>query len=128
MAASLDALASRVEDMSVEQVEEAAVRVVSESGHVRGLEEITGVFNKDEVALILGMWGTQVPGVPSPERKERGQRYHLLQAAAKEIWHQQKNADGGDSRLQVPIPGRGINKSAVRNDQAGGGRRGSNYK
>ena len=36
MAASLDALASRVEDMSVEQVEEAAVRVVSESGHVRG--------------------------------------------------------------------------------------------
>ena len=34
MVASLDALASRVEDMSVEQVEEAAVRVVSESGHV----------------------------------------------------------------------------------------------
>ena len=53
MAASLDALASRVEDMSVEQVEEAAVRVVSESGRVRGLEEITGVFHKGEVALIL---------------------------------------------------------------------------
>ena len=53
MAASLDALASRVEDMSVEQVEEAAVRVVSESGHVRGLEEITRVFDKSEVALIL---------------------------------------------------------------------------
>ena len=53
MAASLDALASRVEDMSVEQVEEAAVRVVSETGHVRGMEEITGVFNKGEVALIL---------------------------------------------------------------------------
>ena len=53
MAASLDALASRVEDMLVEQVEEAAVRVVSESGHVRGLEEITGVFDKGEVALIL---------------------------------------------------------------------------
>ena len=34
MAASLDALASRVQDMSVEQVEEAAVRVVSESGHI----------------------------------------------------------------------------------------------
>ena len=34
MVASLDALASRVEDMSVEQVEEAAVRMVSESGHV----------------------------------------------------------------------------------------------
>ena len=53
MAASLDTLASRVEDMSVEQVEEAAVRVASETGHVRGLEEITGVFNKGEVALIL---------------------------------------------------------------------------
>ena len=53
MAASLDALASRVEDMSVEQVEEVAVRVVSETGHVRGLEEITGVFDKGEVALIL---------------------------------------------------------------------------
>ena len=53
MAASIDALASRVKDMSVEQVEEVAVRVVSESGHVQGLEEITGVFDKGEVALIL---------------------------------------------------------------------------
>ena len=53
MAASLDALVSRVEDMSVEQVEEAAVRVVSESGHVRGLAEITGVFDQSEVVLIL---------------------------------------------------------------------------
>ena len=53
MAASLDALASRVEDMSVEQVEEVAVRVVSETGHVGGMEEITGVFDKGEVALIL---------------------------------------------------------------------------
>ena len=53
MAASLDTLASRVEDMSVEQVEEAAVRVASETDHVRGLEEITGVFDKGEVALIL---------------------------------------------------------------------------
>ena len=53
MAASLDALASRVQDMSVEQVEEAVVRVVSESGHMRGLTEITNVFDKSEVALIL---------------------------------------------------------------------------
>ena len=74
------------------------------------------------------MWGVQVPGIPSPERKTKGQGYHLLQAATKEIWHKQKNADGGDSRLQVPIPGRGINKSAVHTNQAGGGRRGSNYK
>ena len=34
MAASIDALASRVKDMSVKQVEEAAVRVTSEVGHV----------------------------------------------------------------------------------------------
>ena len=73
------------------------------------------------------MWGTQVPGVPSPERKARGQRCHFLQAAAKEIRHKQKDADGSDSRLQVPIPGRGINKSTIRADQAGGGRRGSNH-
>ena len=53
MAASIDTLAARVKDTSVEQVEEAAVRVTSEVGHVRGLEEITGVFDKSEVALIL---------------------------------------------------------------------------
>ena len=128
MAASLDALASRVEDMSVEQVEEAAVRVVSESGHVRGLEEITGVFDKGEVALILACGVRKYQEYQVLKGKRGGQGYHLIQAAAKEIWHEQKNADGGDSRLQVQIPGRGINKSAVRTDQAGGGRRGSNYK
>ena len=53
MVASIDALATRVEDMLVEQVEEAAVRVTSEVGHIRGLEEITGAFNKSEAALIL---------------------------------------------------------------------------
>ena len=34
MAASIDALAARVEDMSVKQVEEVAVKVTSEVGHV----------------------------------------------------------------------------------------------
>ena len=53
MVASIDALAARVEDMSVEQVEEAAVKVTSEMGHVRGMEGITAVFDKSEVALIL---------------------------------------------------------------------------
>ena len=128
MVASLDALASRVEDMSVEQVEEVAVRVVSESGHVRGLEEITRVFDKGEVALILACGVRKYQEYQVLKGKTRGQGHHLLQAAAKEIWHKQKNADGGDSRLQVPIPGRGINKSAVRTNQAGGGRRGSNHK
>ena len=53
MAASINALATRVKDLSVEQVEEVAVRVTSEVGHVQGLEEITRVFDKSEVALIL---------------------------------------------------------------------------
>ena len=103
--------------MSVEQVEEAAVRVVSETGHVRGLEEITGVFDKGEVAVDPGMWGTQISGVPGLERKAGGQRHHLLQTAAKEVWNKQKNADGGGTRLQVPIPGRGINKSTIHASQ-----------
>ena len=41
MAASIDALAARVEVMTTEQVEEFAFRVMSEIGHVQGLEEIT---------------------------------------------------------------------------------------
>ena len=53
MAASVDALAARVEDMTIEQVEEAAVRVTSEMGHIRGLDEITNAFDKTEVGLIL---------------------------------------------------------------------------
>ena len=53
IAASIDTLAARVEDMLVKQVEEAAVRVTSEVGHMRGMEEITGVFDKSKVALIL---------------------------------------------------------------------------
>ena len=53
MAASVDALAVRVEDMTIEQVEEAAVRVTSEMGHIMGLEEITGTFDKSEIGLIL---------------------------------------------------------------------------
>ena len=53
MAASIDALAAWLEDMSAEQVEEAAVCVTSELGHIRGLEEITDVLDKTEVGLIL---------------------------------------------------------------------------
>ena len=70
----------------------------------------------------------QVSVVPGLERKAGGQRHHLLQAAAKEIWHKQKDTDGGGTRLQVPISRRGINKSTICADQAGGGRGGSNYK
>ena len=87
MAASLDALASRVEDMSVEQVEEVAVRVASETGHVRGLEEITGVFDKGEVALILACGVCRYQEYQALERKARGQGHHLVQTATKEVRH-----------------------------------------
>ena len=53
MAASVDALAMRVKDMTIEQVEEATVRVTSKMGHIRGLEEITNALDKSEVGLIL---------------------------------------------------------------------------
>ena len=128
MAASLDALASRVEDMSVEQVEEAAVRVVSESGHVQGLEEITGVFDKGEVALILACGVRKYQEYQALKGKREDKDVISYRQLQKKIWHKQKDADGSDSRLQVPIPGRGINKSTIRANQAGGGRRGSNYK
>ena len=67
------------------------------------------------------MWGTQVPGVSSLEREAGGQGHHLIQAATKEVRHKQKDTDGGDPGLQVPISRRGINKSAVRDDQTRGG-------
>ena len=44
MATLIDALAARVGDMNVEQVEEAAVVVTSDLGHIRGLNEITGLL------------------------------------------------------------------------------------
>ena len=58
MAASIDTFAALVEDMTVEQVEEAAIRVTSEIGHIRGMDKITGVFDKAKVGLILatGVW------------------------------------------------------------------------
>ena len=53
MAASVDGFVVQVEDVMVEQLEEDAVRVTSKMGHIRGLVEITGVFDKTEVGLIL---------------------------------------------------------------------------
>ena len=89
MAASLDTLASRVEDMSMEQVEEAAVRVVLETGHVRGLEEITGVFDKGEVVLILACGVRRYQEYQALKGKwEDKDIISYRQAAAKEIWHQ----------------------------------------
>ena len=127
MAASLDALASRVEDMSVQQVEEVAVRVVSESGHVRGLEEITRVFDKSEVALILAC------GV------RRYQEYQALKGKweDKDIisYRQLQKKFGTNKRTLMEViqgykyryPGTD-NKSTIRANQVGGGRRGPSHK
>ena len=39
--------------MSTNQVDQAATTVVTEMGHIHGLNEITQVFDKAEIALIL---------------------------------------------------------------------------
>ena len=128
MAASLDALASRVEDMSVEQVEEAAVRVVSESGHVRGLAEITGVFDKSEVALNLAC------GV------RRYQEYQALKGKREDkdiiSYRQLQKKFGTNKRTLMEVvqgykyryPGGISTKVPFTDNKAGGGRRSSNHK
>ena len=108
--------------MSVEQVEEVAVRVVSESGHVRGLEEITGVFDKGEVALILAC------GV------RRYQEYQALKGKQEDkdiiSYRQLQKKFGTNKRtLMEVVQGYkyGIQaaylRSAIHDNKAGGGRR-----
>ena len=41
--------------MTVEQVDQAAVAVVTEMGHIKGLNEITQAFDKAEIGLILAV-------------------------------------------------------------------------
>ena len=53
MASSVDTLAARVCDMTPEQVEDTAMVVTSEMGHVRGLKEIMDAFDKAEVGFLL---------------------------------------------------------------------------
>ena len=52
-AEAIDALAARVGEMTTDQASQAAATVVAEIGHVQGLHEITQVFNKAEMGLIL---------------------------------------------------------------------------
>ena len=49
----VDALAAHVGEMSTNQVDQASTAVVTEMGHICGLSEITQVFNKAEIGLIL---------------------------------------------------------------------------
>ena len=52
-AEAIDTLATQVGKMTTDQVSQAAATVVTYIGHVRGLHEITQVFDKAEVGLIL---------------------------------------------------------------------------
>ena len=52
-AKAVDALATRVGEMGSDQMDQAAMTVVTEMGHIRGLNEITQAFDKAEIGLIL---------------------------------------------------------------------------
>ena len=52
-AEAIDTLAAQVGEMMTDQVSQAAATVVTEVGHIRGLQEITQAFDKVEVGLIL---------------------------------------------------------------------------
>ena len=81
MAASLDALASRVEDMSVEQVEEAAVRVISEDKDIISYRQLQKKFgtNKRTLMEVVQGYKYRYPGGVSmkvpfvPTKSEEGE-------------------------------------------------------
>ena len=85
--------------MSVEQVIEAAVKVVSESGHVRGLAEITGVFDKSEVALILACGVRRYQEYQALKGKREDKDIISYRQLQKKFGTNKQNADGGGTRL-----------------------------
>ena len=52
-AEAVDALAVHVGEMSTDQLDQAATLVVTEMGHIRGLNKITQAFDRAEIGLIL---------------------------------------------------------------------------
>ena len=55
MAVAVDALQERVQDMTLEQVDDTAAAVSSEMANIRGISFITEVFNQEEIAIILAV-------------------------------------------------------------------------
>ena len=55
MAVAVDALQERVQDMTLEQVDDAAAAVSSEVSNIRGISFVTSVFDQEEIALILAV-------------------------------------------------------------------------
>ena len=52
-AEAVDALATCVGEMGTDQMDLAAIAVVTKMGHIHGLNEIVQVFDKAEIGLIL---------------------------------------------------------------------------
>ena len=90
-AEAIDTLATRVGEMTTDQVSQAAATVVTEVGHIRGLHEITQVFDKVEVGLILATGVRKLHKLPVPKGKMRGGRHNTVQPTPKEIWRQPSN-------------------------------------
>ena len=55
MAVAVDALQERVQDMTLEQVDDTAVAVSSEMANIRGISFITEAFDQEEIAVILAV-------------------------------------------------------------------------
>ena len=52
-AEAVDVLARHVGEMGTDQMDQAAMTLVTEMGHIRGLNEITQAFDKAEIGLIV---------------------------------------------------------------------------
>ena len=55
VAVAVDALQERIQDMTLEQVDDTAAAVSSEIANIRGISFITEVFDQEEIALILAV-------------------------------------------------------------------------
>ena len=55
VAVAVDALQERVQNMTLEQVDDTAAAVSSEVANIRGISFITEVFDQEEIALILAV-------------------------------------------------------------------------
>ena len=55
MAVAVDALQERVQDMTFEQVDDTAAAMSSEIANIRGISFVMGVFDQEEITLILAV-------------------------------------------------------------------------
>ena len=91
------------------------------------LEEITGVFDKGEVALILACGVRKYQEYQVLKGKREDKDIISYRQFQKKIQHQQKTLMEVIEGYKYRYPG-GYQQSTIHADQAGGGRGGSNYK